>query len=415
LSAIRVAAVGGDAASMRQLGLAHVNGDGVARDATEGARWLLRAAEAKDSLAQLSIGMLYDEGRGVERNPFEAARWYRAAAEREDGALPAAQFNLGDCFARGDGVRKDLGEAMKWFRRSDELGYADAQFVLANCYLQGQGVTRDLTLGMAILQKAAAQGQTNAVAQLAFIQSRQQPAAAQPLPPPTKDIAAPPALPPVRTDAASVSPNPFGATRPSELSPGGTSLRREPPPAAPSDTNAAVKAEPSAGFVSATSLIAPTNTPTKETVQPVPASPKEVTAPATNNTPPPVTPPTKEPPTTGPETSATPDANPRLAETPAPFTALESPGTRTAARDGFGGSQADSGGFTNTQFELSKADVNLSAMLKQVEALSLGEAHNPKQIERPEWLRDDAGKSRSKPAAAREDTAFKNKRTSAVL
>ena len=57
---------------------------------------------------------MYDEGQGVAQDYKEAAKWYRLAAERGD---LLAQVILGFLHAKGqEGIPPDYKEAAKWYR-----------------------------------------------------------------------------------------------------------------------------------------------------------------------------------------------------------------------------------------------------------------------------------------------------------
>jgi hypothetical protein len=59
-------------------------GYGVARDETEGFKWLCKAAGQGFANAQSNLGYCYDNGIGVSKDEYEAVKWYRKAAEQGD-------------------------------------------------------------------------------------------------------------------------------------------------------------------------------------------------------------------------------------------------------------------------------------------------------------------------------------------
>ncbi len=87
----------GDATAQRSLGFLYANGQGVAQDYVEAARWFRKAADQGEALAQFGLGTLYANGKGVAQNYAEAARWYRKAA---DQGHAAAEHNLSLLCAR---------------------------------------------------------------------------------------------------------------------------------------------------------------------------------------------------------------------------------------------------------------------------------------------------------------------------
>ena len=66
---------------------------------------------------------MYDEGQGVAQDYEEAARWYRLAAE-QGHAL--AQNNLGVVYGKGQGVKQDYVIAHKWTNLAAANGVKEA-------------------------------------------------------------------------------------------------------------------------------------------------------------------------------------------------------------------------------------------------------------------------------------------------
>jgi TPR repeat protein len=83
---------------------------------------------------------MYDNGQGVARDYAEAARWSRKAA---DQGVAEAQFNLGVMHDNGRGVARDYAEAARWLRKAADQGFARAQCMLGLKYYDGQGATQD--------------------------------------------------------------------------------------------------------------------------------------------------------------------------------------------------------------------------------------------------------------------------------
>jgi len=97
-------------------------------------------AEQGHLQAQVYLGAMYNNGQGVAKDHTEAAKWYRKAAMV--GWL-IAQNLLGTMYAIGHGVPQDNREAAKWYRKAAEQGHPDAQLLLGKMYAQGQGVSKD--------------------------------------------------------------------------------------------------------------------------------------------------------------------------------------------------------------------------------------------------------------------------------
>ena len=64
--------------------------------------------------AQYNLALIYKNGNGVAQDYAEAAKWHRLAAEQ--GHLKAAN-NLGSLYYAGDGVLQNYAEAAKLWKR----------------------------------------------------------------------------------------------------------------------------------------------------------------------------------------------------------------------------------------------------------------------------------------------------------
>ena len=93
-----------------------------------------------DVVAQFIVGMMYNEGEGLAQDYSEAARWYSLAAAK--GYAPA-QNNLGSLYRDGHGMPQNYSEAGAWLYRSAADSYGVAGYNLADMYLKGQGVAQD--------------------------------------------------------------------------------------------------------------------------------------------------------------------------------------------------------------------------------------------------------------------------------
>ena len=141
------------------LGLKYADGDGVAANDTEAARWLEKAAQKGEALAQYRLGTLYEKGLGVAANPTVAADLYEKAAELGN---VKAMHNLAVAYANGTGRAANYSEAARWFRAAAERGLADSQFNLAVLHERGLGVQTSLVEAYKWYAIAAAQGDNEA-------------------------------------------------------------------------------------------------------------------------------------------------------------------------------------------------------------------------------------------------------------
>jgi len=153
----RLAALANTGSGMAEelLGLRYLDGDGVAVNEAEAAKWLERAAKQGEAVAAYRLGTLYERGHGVPADAAKAAQWYGAAAKAGNRK---AMHNLAVAYAQGTGVDKNLVLAAQWFSRAADLGLADSQYNLAVLYERGMGVGQSLPDAYKWYTIAAAQG-----------------------------------------------------------------------------------------------------------------------------------------------------------------------------------------------------------------------------------------------------------------
>ena len=75
-------------------------------------------------------------------------------------------FNLGVCYYNGQGVTQDYKKAFEFYQRAADNGDADAMFNVGNCYYFGRGVTQDYNKAIEFYQRAADKGHVGAMKQL---------------------------------------------------------------------------------------------------------------------------------------------------------------------------------------------------------------------------------------------------------
>jgi hypothetical protein len=123
----RTAAAAGDAEGMTMLALCQLEGLGVAADAVQARRLLLRAAARGSAHGQFQLGRVLMTGRGGPMNEGDGLTAYVNAA-----ALGHAEatFNLAACLFAGVGCLPDRLAAKALYLRSRTLG----------CPLRAQGV-----------------------------------------------------------------------------------------------------------------------------------------------------------------------------------------------------------------------------------------------------------------------------------
>lgn len=157
----------GDAKAQHDVGLLHLAGRHLPRDAREAARWFEAAAVQGLAAAQFNLGVLYGSGEGVEQNPQLAFFWFQSAAEQNE---PRAQHNLATAYAEGRGVVQSYDLALDWFTKAANAGLAQSQYSLGRLYETGSPEHRpDLAQARVWYEKAAAQGDGDAAERVAAI------------------------------------------------------------------------------------------------------------------------------------------------------------------------------------------------------------------------------------------------------
>jgi len=166
LASILKFAQAGNAKAELLLGLCYLEGEGIAANEAEAARWLARAAQQNEAVAQYRLATLYERGRGVPADAKLAARWYEQAAA--EGNIKS-MHNLAVAYAQGSGEPKDYAKAAMWFRKAAEFGVADSQFNLAVLYERGMGVKQNLAEAYKWYSIAAAHGDAESKTRIAIL------------------------------------------------------------------------------------------------------------------------------------------------------------------------------------------------------------------------------------------------------
>jgi len=161
-----------DATAQLTLGYCYYNGQGMATNLVEAAKWFRRAADQGNAGGQSCLGYCYYNGWGVPTNLVEAAKWSRKAADQ--GFAPAECF-VGINYATGIGVATNLVEAVKWFRKAADQGDAGGQYSLGYFYCNGAGVETNAVEGYKWCSLASAQGNEPAKKILAILEKRMTP------------------------------------------------------------------------------------------------------------------------------------------------------------------------------------------------------------------------------------------------
>jgi TPR repeat protein len=132
---------------------------GIARyragDHAGAAKIILQAAQAGYPLALYEMGYLYENGDGVAQNMAEAARWYTLGAAQGE---PSAEAALGQLYEDGNTVPNDWVSAATWYTKSAQQGNRMGEYRLGRAHEYGMGVPLNLDQAIAWYDKAAAQG-----------------------------------------------------------------------------------------------------------------------------------------------------------------------------------------------------------------------------------------------------------------
>ena len=97
-------------------------------------------AEQGNAITQYNLALMYKNGEGIAEDNVEAAKWYQRAAEQ---GYASAQNNLGNMYYNGEGVAEDFTQAVKWYRKAAEQGHTEAQSNLGLMYENGLGGLQD--------------------------------------------------------------------------------------------------------------------------------------------------------------------------------------------------------------------------------------------------------------------------------
>lgn len=138
--ALRRLAAAGNVDAMEELGRRYIQGAGVAPDAAEGAKWMLRAAEKGSPRAMFNAGVMYERGFEVPKDMAKAVEWYRKAVA---AGVPMAQHNLALLMRDGNGTKADPVGGFEMMRAAARQGVPNSMLALAIMHELGQGTRKD--------------------------------------------------------------------------------------------------------------------------------------------------------------------------------------------------------------------------------------------------------------------------------
>ena len=115
-----------------ELGIRHVNGDGLPIDYRAAFDLFSRAAENNNAAGQYFIGLSYDGGMAVNIDQLEAVRWYERSAENK---YPLAQYRLGMMIIGGlGGIAENFGAGWEFIQLAANQHHSDSEYFLATHY-----------------------------------------------------------------------------------------------------------------------------------------------------------------------------------------------------------------------------------------------------------------------------------------
>ncbi len=137
------------------LGIMHLAGNLVARDADKGAEFVRAAADKGVPAAQSMVGSWLASGtQGYAKDEAGALAWLKLAAEQKDAA---AMGWIGVFAESGQaGITQDNLVALDWYKKSGELGNASGMTAAGRMYALGRGVSADGAEALRWLRRAAA-------------------------------------------------------------------------------------------------------------------------------------------------------------------------------------------------------------------------------------------------------------------
>lgn len=147
----------GMAADCRDLGRAHLTGEGGARDDRLAVAWLTRSCELGEPAACADLGVLYAIGRGLPQSDERAVALTRRAC---DQGIAHACSNLGALLAEGVAApaKGAADDAVRHFRRACDAGIAEGCTNLAAAQEAGRLAPRDLPAAARALRRGCDAG-----------------------------------------------------------------------------------------------------------------------------------------------------------------------------------------------------------------------------------------------------------------
>ena len=155
---VKKAAEQGSLMAQNYLGVCYYNGEGVAKNLSEAAKWFIKAAEQGNDCAQCNLGLCYYNGKGLKKNLSQALHWFHQAAQQ---CNKEAQRYMGILSYFGHACPKNYTKALAWFKKAAAQGDAEAENWIGHCYECGYGVPINLDEALIRYKKALSMGHTS--------------------------------------------------------------------------------------------------------------------------------------------------------------------------------------------------------------------------------------------------------------
>ena len=130
----------GNKYAQNNLAYAYLNGNGTSVDKSKALYWFEQSGNQHYHNASLMAGKMYYYGDGTPVNYSKAARLFKDAAF---GDIPEGMYHYAMCYANGHGVQVDSTKAILWAERAIDKGYNWAYWLLGHMYAEGLAVNKD--------------------------------------------------------------------------------------------------------------------------------------------------------------------------------------------------------------------------------------------------------------------------------
>ena len=148
----------GYAPAQYQMGIVYLIGKEVKKDLTQAVKWLDKAARQDDPSAQYVLGTVYIQ-QMRDTHLEDGVKLIQKAAPKD----PRALSTLGVLTLNGIGVEKDPPAAFEMFKSAAKAGWAEAASYGAIMMIDGVGTKKNVEYGMQILISTARQGESTAI------------------------------------------------------------------------------------------------------------------------------------------------------------------------------------------------------------------------------------------------------------